>query len=913
MPTTRRAVRAALAAAVIGALTLTAGPAPASSPPDARARAGANDDAAGSLGRWRVQPAGTGMWEVSWRSPSRLPVTSDRPTVVQDGVPLGVPTVRADGRTVVTSVSSRTRPDPATLDVVLSGDRLDEPGSDTADEAAAPISPRRPADLAPQLSVDPAEPGPYDVVSSDYQLDPVKLPRMREPIEMVGHVVEPAPEASTGPRPLVLFLHGRHSFCYDPTGEGGDEWNWPCQAPLEEIPSHLGYDYIQQVLASQGFATVSVRVNGINAQDYRLSDGGADARAQIVQRHLDYWVGLADDHQVDLSQVVLVGHSRGGEGVDRASIQIQPDAPYTIAGQVLLAPTDFGTQTAPYVPTVTVLPYCDGDVYDLQGQRFTDSSRDVLDDDTSLKSSVLVMGANHNFFNTEWTPGIAQAPAWDDWWSSNPRTECGEGSPTRLTASEQRRVGVAYVAGAVQLFTRDDQSVLPMFDGSVVRPPSIGAAEVYSHAIGGGRDERRPAIDTGLSLAQGARTSFCLGVIDPRSVGACGQGDDLWGNAPHWYDAGELAPPRRELEMTWTDVGQSGGLVLDDPLDLSDGRLEMRTIVDPLRGNVRLHLRLTDADGATATVTPADDGLVRALPLDRFVGKRWAQTVLADPQDAAGIDLTRITRIDVVGDSEDGHIWVLDVASAPDTLAPVPDERAPLFSLGSVKVEEGDGPGTVTAEVPFTITGTLTEPAQLKVGTVDYYSRGGGSSFRLDLAPGQTSGTIPIEYEANTADDPGRRITMLQAFPVRGVMTDHYDGTLRIIDDDPAPRVSVSAARRVSEGDPVRIDISLEGESAYPYYVEAQVVRSGDDVEPLRVGDVPTKWLRDHHVSTKHPKRALYRADVFLWTRIRPGGHSAALTIPTLRDGKHEGVEAVTVEIYRGRLDPLKRTVRVVD
>ena len=104
---------------------------------------------------------------------------------------------------------------------------------------------------------------------------------------------------------------------------------------------------------------------------------------------------------------MLVGHSRGGEGVNRASIQIPLDAPYRVVGQVLLAPTDFGTQTAPYVPTVTVLPYCDGDVFDLQGQRFTDSARDLADDDTSLKSSVMVLGANHNFFNTEWTPGIA--------------------------------------------------------------------------------------------------------------------------------------------------------------------------------------------------------------------------------------------------------------------------------------------------------------------------------------------------------------------------------------------------------------------------------------------------------------------------------------------------------------------------
>ena len=77
-------------------------------------------------------------------------------------------------------------------------------------------------------------------------------------------------------------------------------------------------------------------------------------------------------------------------------------------------------------------------------------------------------------------------------------------------------------------------------------------------------------------------------VLDPASSGACGTSYDLWGNAPHWYDAGELAPARRELEMSWSDVGQSGGLVLDDPLDLSGGRLELRTIVDPLLGDVRL-------------------------------------------------------------------------------------------------------------------------------------------------------------------------------------------------------------------------------------------------------------------------------------------------------------------------------------
>ena len=93
---------------------------------------------------------------MSWRSPKRLPVTSDRATIVGDGVALGVPLLRADGRTVVTTVVASERPDPAELDVLLSGDRLDHPGVDGTDTATAP------ADLPTtrRLADDPAEPDP---------------------------------------------------------------------------------------------------------------------------------------------------------------------------------------------------------------------------------------------------------------------------------------------------------------------------------------------------------------------------------------------------------------------------------------------------------------------------------------------------------------------------------------------------------------------------------------------------------------------------------------------------------------------------------------------------------------------------------------------------------------------------------
>jgi dienelactone hydrolase len=888
---------------------VTAAPAAPAAPADDGdpARSARAVAAASGKGSWQVRRTGPDTYRVSWRAPRRLPVTSDRATIVADGVPVGVPLLQPDGRTVETTVVAASRPDPAELDVLLSGDRLDHRGLDQTGDTAAPAASR----AAAPLPDDPAAPGSYAVVTSDYELDPVKLPRMREPIEMVGHVVEPAADAVTGPRPLVVFLHGRHSYCYSPTDEDADTWSWPCQPPAAEIPSHLGYDYIQQVLASQGFTTVSIRVNGINAQDFRLEDGGADARSQVVQRHLDHWTSLAAARQVDLSRVVLVGHSRGGEGVNRASIQIPLDAPYRVVGQVLLAPTDFGTQTAPYVPTVTVLPYCDGDVFDLQGQRFTDSARDLTDDDTSLKSSVLVMGANHNFFNTEWTPGIAQAPAWDDWFGR--RGVCGNRSATRLEAAEQRTVGVAYVAGAARLFAQDADEFLALYDGSAVEAPSIGDADVRSHAIGGGRDVRRPAKDTGLSLPSGAETSFCQGVVRPRSAGACGRESDLFGQTPHWYDSGEFAPPRRALQITWDTAGETGGLVLDEPLDLTDRRLELRTIVDPTLGDVALHLRLTDATGATAEVTPEAGGALPALPLDRQVGKRWAQAVLADPAGAAGVDLTRVTRVDVVGDSPDGRIWVLDLAAAPATLAAVPEKRMPTVSLGRLRVPEGDSPATSTAWLPFTVTGDLTRPAQLVVGVVDEAERRGRRSrLRLDLAPGQTEGAIRYEYEGNTIDDWPRRLTTYGAYAVEEVMTDAYYGRVDLLDDDPAPRLRVRAATRVREGDQIRISASLSRPTGYFSVLVARAVKGEGPGRRLAVGDLPAAWARDHFLDPRQAGRTLHGADFGLFEELSPGERRARFRIPVRRDGVREGVERLTLRFQWNRSVQV-RTFRVVD
>lgn len=877
-----RRLAAVVVAALAAASFLILIPAPASAEP--------GNPVATDRGRWTVTSIGKGRFAVTWRSPSVLPTSSDRPTIVTPaGQTVTTPTVAADRRTVRAVVRTAAgAPDPERLDVLLSGDRLDHVGRDRAPVVAASAQGSS-TSAFPPLATGPGTRGRYRVVSSDYTRKSVRIPGLAEPVEMVGHVVEPAGPA--GRRPLVLFLHGRHEVCYQ-AAPGATNLDWPCRATMREIPSHLGYDYAQRQLASRGYTTVSIRVNGINAQDGVLDDGGAGARATIVQRHLDYWASIATERRVDLSRTVLVGHSRGGEGVNRASIRLPLTAPYRIVGQVLIAPTNFGDQTAPYVPTVTILPYCDGDVVDLQGQRFTDIGRDIDRADTSLKSSVMVLGANHNYFNTEWTPGLSVAPSNDDWFGE-PAAPCGRRSPNRLSAAEQRQVGRAYIAGAVRLFANADQTVLPMFDGSRVSVPSAGPATVLSHAIGGGREVRRPSEDTALAPPSGARATFCTGSTssdDRREVCAAKIGNLI---SPHWQSQKVPVPTRPWFSMSWTARGQSGGLLLRSRLDLRGRTLNLRTVVDPKVGTVRLRVRLTDAGGASALLNPMGGTVLRPLPEVPGATKIWAQTVRVDPS-RTSLDLARITRVDVVGESPDGKVWVAELAAGTSRLATVPAVRLPAVSLGEARVREGDRRGGTTAEVPFQLSAPMPGPGRILAVTAG----GADGSFRrftVDLAAGQTRGSIPVRYDADTRDDLDETRTFASAWATSGVMTDDYLGSLTVVDDDPTPAVRVTRpATFVAEGRPTQWRVQLAEPVDYVVPIRGTV---GHGPRPTLNGrDVPLSWLADHSRS-RDRDLPLDRLGAYVVGEIKPGATSALLTVPTLNDSRKEGRESVTLRI----------------
>jgi hypothetical protein len=919
---------AALVVGSVSAVTLLAtsgvGPASASSSPAGNRAAHAVTAAhhpTGKVGRWKVARNSTGAYRVTWTSPTRLPYSDARPEIVIDGRWAGPSRLSADGRRVSVVVAATARPTSADFDVLMGGKVLDQRGQ----RSTVRVPYRRPAHLK-ELTEDPGIPGFHGITISDYTLDPVKLPDIPELAEMVGHVVEPTD--ATDSSPLVLFLHGRHEPCYKP-GVGAKPATvplakapdaWKCPGKQLPVPSYLGYDYVQRLLASQGYVTVSISADAINALDFYAADGGAAARAALIRHHLDAWVDFVSGatQHADLNNVILVGHSRGGEGANRASLNLPTDRGYLITGQILIGPTDFAFQAAPFTPTVTILPYCDGDVSDLQGQNFTDDARDLVADPIAFHSSILVMGANHNFFNTEWTPGLSAAPSFDDWFGPKTKT-CGTENPGRLTPAGQRKVGKAYIAGAVHLFADDDQLVLPMFDGSSVAVPSADDADVRSHAIGGGLDIKRPGLDSAVGdTTTYASLRLCVGLSDATRASACEPGSSSV-RTPHWpshFFAG--VPLRDDFEMHWTAPDEKVGIDLTDPWDVSgDGTLNLRTIVDPTLGRAKLDVELFDSIGGSAVVRPDNGGTLLPLPGGGYsLSKRWAQTLRVPLDSVTGVDLTDITTIDLISHTPDGRVWILDMSAEPSTgLTEPAAQTIPLISFGKVRQDEGDGPGDATLPIPWHVDGDLASDATLNVVVQDPFARHQPKPQLLTIPAHATDGTFDITYHPNTMLDFHRRTTFLAAYAQAAIQTDRYIGLGTIIDDDPPPSAKITAdPKRITEGDTARWTLTMSAPIGYSTGIIARPVRAGVPGKQLTVGDLP-RLFRERHLFPIPPlDTPLPQTDLRIFQNVREGRTTATLRLPTRRDRVDEGPHSITLRLrVHGLPDVFTVTVTVTD
>jgi hypothetical protein len=407
------------------------------------------------------------------------------------------------------------------------------------------------ATTAAAQTPDPGTTGPFSVTREEYDygnlaFQPTGFPSA---VELKASVHYPTGLAG-GPFPVVVFMHGRHVTCYRNTTAS---LRWPCRSTETVIPSYQGYDYISQVLASNGYIVVSVSANGINAYDNNVTDLGMLARAQLIQRHLDQWktfnttgaapFGTKFVGKVDLTRVGTMGHSRGGEGVVRHYVHnASLGSPYTVKAVFPLAPVDFNRPVANNSALAVLLPYCDGDVSDNQGVHFYDDARYNVPGDAAPKHTVQVMGANHNFYNTVWTPGMFPAGTSDDWNAfvsgGTADAHCGTGANNkRLTSAQQRGTGLAYISAVMRAYVGGETQFLPVLTGEA--PPPASALTTNLHVSYHAPDAAAKRRDVNRLLTPTNLTTNTLG-------GAAAQ----TGLTPHDLCGGASPQPQHCLPST---------------------------------------------------------------------------------------------------------------------------------------------------------------------------------------------------------------------------------------------------------------------------------------------------------------------------------------------------------------------------
>jgi dienelactone hydrolase len=545
---------------------------------------------------------------------------------------------------------------------------VDTSDGPTASPSASETSVASPSATAQALDAVVSD-GPYETELRTYRLDDITVPSGSVPVEVQGRVVGPVdvPAGSAG-LPLVVLLHGYSGSCWQPSS-GDTSTEWPCPQGWKAFPSDAGFDYLQQRLASQGYLTVSLSGNGVNVVATQMDDdAGAQARSVLVRRHLEGWstgeVGLEELWpNVDLTRVLLVGHSRGGEGVDRAAADSVGERRWRIAGTVLLGPTAFEPPQRSVVPLVTLTGYCDGDVGPGPAQRLVDRPGD----DALLRTAVIVSGANHNFFNSEWTPGESSVPGGaDDAYLEDGSVSdlCDPEGGQRISAGEQRDVAQRMLGVAAAPLLRADAAALAVLDGRVAGPWAPGT-DVHLAATANGRQTLVPGVDLTPDASGGMAARLCRGVSETTDERACGFGSNE-GLSVHWPDEYRETPAPDAVQLTW-DAPGAVDLSLTQPLDLTDtAGIEARIAIVPPTGPVSFELTLTDAEGASEVIGTSE--AVQPFPDDPVLPpRRWGQRVFVALPSSVGIDLTQVTGVSFAPSSDEGKAWVVDVSALPPT------------------------------------------------------------------------------------------------------------------------------------------------------------------------------------------------------------------------------------------------------
>ena len=256
-----------------------------------------------------------------------------------------------------------------------------------------------------------------------------------------------------GPFPLLLMVHGNR---------------------LMTDFSDPGYGYLGELSASRGFICVSIDENFFNSLHFGPIFSENDARGWLILKHLELWEkwNHSDDNpfhnKVDMNNIALMGHSRGGDAVyiaaafnklehwpDDANIVFDFD--FNIKSIICLGPVDGQYKPSGKSTPLENVNYLvlqgghDAAAYYFQGKRQFDRLR-FTDDNYWFKSSLYIYRANHNKFNTNWGDYDFGLP-FKLWLNQKPLLE-GE---------EQRQIATTYISSFLETTLQDKKEYMPLF------------------------------------------------------------------------------------------------------------------------------------------------------------------------------------------------------------------------------------------------------------------------------------------------------------------------------------------------------------------------------------------------------------------------------------------------------------------
>ncbi len=256
-----------------------------------------------------------------------------------------------------------------------------------------------------------------------------------------------------GPFPLVLIVHGNHS--------------------MRDF-SDPGYEYLGKFLASKGYIMATIDENFINGDWTKNYSKENDARGWLLLEHLKVWRDWNQDSEnpfyqkVDMDNISLMGHSRGGEAVCVAAAfnnldhypddaRVKFDYNFNIKSIVSIAQVD-----GQYLPAFNRTPLKDINFLLLHGSHDADVSSFSGDkqykriafsgEDYYFKTSIYIHRANHGQFNTTWGDSDSGPP----YGNFLNRKEL-------IPGEDQRQVGKVYIGAFLDLTLKGKDEYLPLF------------------------------------------------------------------------------------------------------------------------------------------------------------------------------------------------------------------------------------------------------------------------------------------------------------------------------------------------------------------------------------------------------------------------------------------------------------------